>query len=125
MIDLNKEHNYYVFKYVIDSVSNEPTEHAGDIQSFVTATDPWNAVEKAGFSDLNTYGANRIDDLLTYKASIVTERKLLTRISKELKIMIDKQNEETKKVLTERLCPNGCGKMNKNFQCNKCGFGKE
>ena len=43
--------NYYVFKYVVDTVSGDPTDHEGEIQAVVKATDPWDAVEKAGFTD--------------------------------------------------------------------------
>jgi len=117
--------DYYVFKYVVDPVSAEPTEYEGEIQAFVKAADPWEAVSKAGFEDMNAYGANRIDDLKKFEEAIATERKHLTKISKQLKEMTDERDAAHKKFLEERECPNGCGKMDSKWRCDKCGFGRE
>ena len=117
--------NYYVFKYVVDSVSGDPTEHEGEVQAFVKADNPWEAVEKAGFSDLNAYGANMIDSLTNFGESIAAERKHLSKISKQLKTMTEEEDAERAKFLEERECPNGCGKMDEKFRCKGCGFGRE
>ena len=117
--------NYYVFKYVIDPISGNPTEYEGEIQAFVKATDPWDACEKAGLNDANAYGANRIDELSTFEKAIAEERKHLTKISKQLKDMTDERDAERKKFMDERPCPNGCGKLDEKFSCPKCGFGHE
>jgi hypothetical protein len=118
------EKNYYVFKYVVDH-KGEPTEHEGEIQGFVVATDPWEACTKAGFDDMNEYGANVMEDPKKTAGAIATERKHLSKISKQLKPMIDKIDEDRKKVLDDNECPNGCGKMDKKQRCKKCGFGFE
>ena len=117
--------NYYVFKYVVDSVSGDPTEHEGEVQAFVSADDPWDAIEKAGFTDTNVYGANMINSLADFTESIATERKHLSKISKQLKVMADAEDIERTKFLEERACPNGCGKMDEKFRCKDCGFGRE
>jgi len=117
--------NYYVFKYVVDSVTEEPTEHEGEIQAVVKASDPWDAVEKAGFTDNNAYGAGMINSLTDIVDSIAEERKTLKRISKQLKTMTDEEDAERTKFLEERECPNGCGKMDEKFRCKECGFGRE
>ena len=118
--------NYYVFKYVIDQGTGKPTVYEGEIQAFVNADDPWDAVEKAGFGDdLNTYGANKIDDLDKFTKAIADERKVLKKISKQLKVMTDERDAEIEKIRAERLCPNCDIKMNEKFQCEKCGFGYE
>lgn len=121
------EKNYYVFKYIIDAVSGEPTEHEGEIQAFVKATDPWEAVTNAGFDDLNAYSANRMDEenLDKFTTAISDERKHLKKISKQLKTMTDERDEEVKKFMDERPCPNGCGQLDENFSCPNCGFGHE
>lgn len=117
--------NYYVFKYIVDKVSGEPTEYEGEIQSFVKACDPWEAVTNAGYEDLNQYGANRVDDLADFEKAISDERKHLTKITKQLKTMTDERDAERKKYMEERACPNGCGKMDEKFRCEKCGYGHE
>ena len=125
MSSFDEPKNYYVFKYIVDSVTGEPTEHAGEIQAFVKATDPWDAVEKAGLDDMNKYGANRVDKLEDFEKAIAEERKLLKKISKELKGMKDEEQAERDRILAERECPNGCGKMDEKFRCKNCGFGYE
>lgn len=125
MSSFDEPKNYYVFKYVVDPVSGEPTEYEGEIQAFVKATDPWDALEKADLDDANAYGANRIDKLEDYEKAIKEERKHLTVISKQLKEMTDERDEERKKFMEERPCPNGCGKLDDKFRCDKCGFGNE
>ena len=117
--------NYYVYKYIVDSVTGEPTEHAGEIQAFVVATHPWEAVETAGFDDFNLYGASEIEKLEGFEKSIADERKHLTKISKQLKVMTDAWDEEHKKFLEDRPCPNNCGKMDSQNRCKICGFGYE
>jgi|TARA_R110002126_G_scaffold253231_3_gene396274 hypothetical protein len=120
--------NYYVYKYVVDSVSGDPTEHEGEVQAFVKAANPWDAIEKAGFTDTNdtiVYGANMINSLADYTESIVNERKHLSKISKQLKVMSDEEESEKAKFLADRECPNHCGKMDEKFRCKECGFGRE
>jgi len=117
--------NYYVFKYVIDKVSGQPTEYEGEIQGFVKATNSWEALEKSGLDDTNLYGANIIDNLEDYETAIKDERKHLTKISKQLKEMTDERDAERKKFIEERPCPNGCGKLDEKFRCDKCGYGHE
>tara|TARA_R110002110_G_scaffold44052_1_gene136145 strand:+ start:1916 stop:2416 length:501 start_codon:yes stop_codon:yes gene_type:complete len=117
--------NYYVFKYVVDTVSGDPTDHEGEIQAVVKATDPWDAVEKAGFTDNNAYGAGMINSLTDIVTSIAEERKTLSKISKQIKVMTDEEDAERTKFLEERACPNGCGKMDEKFRCKNCGFGCE
>ena len=117
--------NYYVFRYIVSSVTGEPTEHEGEIQAFVKATDPWDACEKAGMSDPNLYGANLVDKIDVMEKAISDERKLLTKISKQLKAMSDEEAAEVKKLKEERPCPNGCGKLDEKYSCDKCGFGHE
>jgi hypothetical protein len=117
--------NYYVFKYVVDKVSGEPTEYEGEVQAFVQATDPWEAVEKAGFDDPNAYGANRIENLEEFEKAIADERKHLSKISKQLKEMTAERDAEREKFLKERPCPNGCGQMDEKFRCSNCGYGFE
>lgn len=119
------EKNYYIFKYIVDPVSGDPTEYEGEIQAFVKATDPWEAVTKAGFDDINAYGANRIDDPKKYEKLIADERKHLTKISKQLKEMTEEADAEREKFIKERPCPNGCGKLDEKFRCPKCGYGHE
>ena len=122
----NAEKNYYVFKYVVDAVTGEPTEYESDIVAFVKATDPWEACEKAGFDDANAYGANRIEDLGKIEKAISDERKHLTKISKQLKEMTDEQEAEKQKFIKERKCPNGCPEqMDSQFRCKNCGYGHE
>ena len=123
MSSFDEDKNFAVFKYVVDSVKGEATEHAGDIVAFVRANNTWDAVEKAGFKDLNAYGANRVDKLEDYTKAITDERKLLKKISKQLKAMIDAENAENKSI--EGMCPNGCGKMDEHNRCDKCKFGFE
>jgi hypothetical protein len=121
----DQEKNYYVFKYVVDKVSGDPTEYEGEIMAYTKATDPWEAVSNAGFDDCNAYGANRIDDLNNHVKAIADERKHLKKVSKQLKEMTDERDEEQKKFMEDRLCPNGCGKMDEAFRCGNCGFGHE
>jgi len=127
MSSFDEVKNYYVFKYVVDSVSGEPTEYEGEIQAFVKATDPWEAVENAGFDDANAYGANLMDNenLGTFTDAIAKERKHLSKISKELKGMSDELESERAKYFEERPCPNGCGKLDEKFSCPNCGYGHE
>ena len=125
MSSFDEARNYYVFKYVVDSVTGEPTEHEGEVQAFVKATDPWEAVTNAGFEDMNAYGANRIDDVMTFEKAIAEERKHLTKISKQLKDMTDELEAERQKYFEERPCPNNCGKLDEKFSCPKCGYGHE
>jgi len=117
--------NYYVFKYVIDNVTGDPTEYEGEVQAFVKATDPWEAVTNAGFEDANLYGANLINNLEDYEKAIKEERKHLTKISKQLKEMTDERDVERRKFMEDRPCPNGCGKLDEKFRCDKCGYGHE
>jgi len=117
---------YAVFKYVVDKATGESTQHEGEIVAFVTSSDPWQAVEDAGLGgDMNKYGANEIDNLEEFEKEISDERKLLTKISKQLKVMTDARDEERKKFLEEKPCPNGCGKMDDQYRCKACGFGYE
>ena len=125
MSSFDEEKNYYVFRYVVDPVSGNPTEYEGEVQAFTKATDPWEAVTNAGFDDMNAYGANRVDDMDTFEKAIVDERKLLKKISKQLKEMTDERDAELEKFLKERPCPNGCGQLDDNFNCPECGFGHE
>ena len=125
MSSFDEEKLYYVFKYVVDTISGEPTEYEGEIQAFIKATDPWSAVEKAGFNSMNDYGANRIEDLSKFEKAIADERKHLKKISKQLKEFTDEEKKKRDKFYEERLCPNGCGKMDEQWKCDKCGFGKE
>jgi uncharacterized Ntn-hydrolase superfamily protein len=103
--------NYYVFRYIVDSVSGEPTEYEGDIVAFVKATNPWEAVEAAGYDDMNQYGAKYIDDDLDkYVDAIAEERKILKKISKQLKEMVvehDEQRAELEKELREKAEADG------------------
>jgi hypothetical protein len=117
---------YSVYKYVTDE-SGEPTVYAGQIVAFVKATNPWEAVEKAGFDDMNAYGASMVDEeqMDNYKKAIAEERKLLSKISKELNGFIEEREAELRKLREERECPNGCGKMDEHFRCKACGFGYE
>lgn len=116
--------NYYVFKYIVDAITKEPTEHEGEIQAFVKATDPWDAVTKSGLNDdMNIYGANRIDNLSDYVKSIKNEYKLLRKINKQLKTLIDEEKAIETDAIKNHLCPNGCGKLNKKNICNACGYG--
>lgn len=124
-IDSFGQRKYYVFKYVVDSVSGEPTEHAGEIQAFVEANDSFEAMEKAGFDDFNAYGANLIDNMEDFESAIKDERKLLKKLSKELKDWRELQQAEQEKFIKERPCPNGCGKLDEKFRCPVCGFGRE
>lgn len=121
----DSEKNYYVFRYIVDPISGEPTEYEGEIQAFVKATDPWEACTKAGFDDPNAYGANLIDDPRKFVKDIETERKHLSKISKQLQPMIDEIEAEREKFFKERPCPNGCGKLDEKFRCPVCGFGHE
>ena len=116
---------FYVFKYIVDKVSGEPTEHAGEIQAFVDAEDSFDAMDKAGFSDFNTHGANLVDDAETFEKAIKEERKLLKKLSGQLKEWSDADKAEHDKFLEERFCPNKCGKMDEKFRCPVCGFGRE
>jgi len=116
---------YYVFKYVIDKMTGDPTNHEGEVQAFIIADNPWEAVEKAGFTDCNTYGASEIENLDEFEKAISEERKHLSKISKQLKVMTDARDEERKKFLEEKPCPNGCGKMDDQYRCKECGFGYE
>jgi hypothetical protein len=124
MSSFDEDKNYYVFKYVVDS-DGEPTEYAGEIQAFVVASDPWDAVSKAGYDDMNIYGANYVDNIEGFETAIADERKILKKISKQLKDMREVEETARKKILEDRECPNGCGKMDENFSCDKCGFGHE
>ena len=121
----DSQRNYYVFRYVVDSVTGESTDHEGEIVAFTKASNPWEAVENAGETDMNKFGANRIDKLEDFEKAIADERKLLSKISKQLKVMTDEQDAEKKKFLEERPCPNGCGKMDSQHRCAVCGFGYE
>jgi len=117
--------NYYVFKYITDKITDAPTEHEGDIEAFVKAKTPWEAMELAGVDDSNAYGAELVDDLDGYANTIKAERKQLSKISKELKEMTDERDAERRKFMEERPCPNGCGKLDEKFRCDKCGYGHE
>lgn len=121
----DSEKNYYIFKYVVDPVSGQPTQFEGEIQAFVKATDPWDACEKAGFTDSNTHGATLIDDPRKFVKAIEDERNHLTKISGQLQPMLDEIKAEQKKYFEDRPCPNGCGKLDEKFRCPKCGYGHE
>jgi len=123
--EFDSQRNYYVFRYVVDSVTGESTDHEGEIVAFTKASNPWEAVENAGETDMNKFGANRIDKLEDFEKAIQDERKLLSKISKQLKVMTDRRDAERKKIMDERECPNGCGKMDEKFRCKACGFGFE
>lgn len=125
MSSFDEPKHYYVFKYVVDKVTGEPTEYEGQVQDVVMATDPWAAVEAAGFNDMNVYGANRIDNLEKFETAIKNERTLLRKISKGVKVMADALRAERQKFKEERPCPNGCGQMDEQYRCEKCGFGFE
>ena len=116
--------NYYVFKYIVDAITKEPTEHEGEIQAFIKATDPWDAVTKSGLTDdMNIYGANRIDKLSDYVKSIKNEYKFLRKINKQLKTLIDEEKAIETDAIKKHLCPNGCGKLTKKNICKACGYG--
>ena len=110
---------YAVYKYVLDE-SGEPTEHMGEIVAFVVADDLWEAVEKAGFDDFNLYNAKRIDEmeLDKFQKAIAEERKLLSKLSKELKPMIEERNKKMDQ------CPN-CDIPLVDGKCQQCRFGYE
>ena len=117
--------NYYVFKYVYDVVNEKYTALEGEIKAFVKATDCWDAIEKSGLTDTDAYGANLIENLSDFEKAISTERKHLTKISKQLKEMTDERDAEIAKFTEERPCPNGCGKLDEHYRCPICGFGHE
>jgi hypothetical protein len=119
--------NYYVFKYVVDSVSEQPTNHEGEIIDIIKGTDSITAMIEAGYDDFNVYGCNLMDESHIDKLtnSIEEERKLLSKLSKKLKGLQDERDEAMKKFMEERPCPNGCGKLNEKFNCDVCGYGKE
>ena len=124
----DKEKPWYVFEYIVDPVSGEPTEYAGEIKAFVKAVHQWEAIETAGFDDYNAYGANVMDetrDFDKFTKSIADERKLLKKISKELKGFIEERDAKTKEFLKDRPCPNGCGKLDEKFRCPNCRYGFE
>ena len=117
---------YYVFKYVVDSSGN-PTDHEGEIQAFVKATDMWEAMDNSGFTDSDLYGANLCSEehLEQFTEAIAKERKHLSKISKQLKVFTDERDAAQKAFDAERPCPNNCGQLDENFSCPKCGFGHE
>jgi hypothetical protein len=125
MSSFDEKKRYYVFKYVVDSVSGEPTNHEGEVQAFVEATDPWDALEVAGFDDVNAYGANRVDDPKVFEDAITEERKLLKKLTSQLKDWKDSDEAAYKEIIEKRECPNGCGKMDEKFRCKECGYGYE
>ena len=122
MDDMN---NYYVFKYVVDAVTGKPTMHEGEIQAFVKATDPWDALEQANCDDTDAYGANVIDKPEHFVDAIAKERKHLRKVAKQLKVMTDEIADAKKEFEENRPCPNGCGKLDENYACDKCGFGTD
>lgn len=118
------EKNYYIYRYVRD-VKGDFTEHEGEIQAFVKATNSIDACDKAGMSDPNEYGARQIDDLDKFVKAIEDERKHLTKISKQLKEMTDERDEKRKEFYRNPQCPNGCGKLDEALRCPNCGYGHE
>lgn len=125
MSSFDEPKNYYVYKYVFNPKDQEYSDLEGEIQAFVKGTNSMDAVQKAGFDDFNKYGARQIEDFKTFEKAIEEERKHLTKISKQLKEMIDEQDAEKQEFYKNRPCPNGCGKMDKKMRCKKCGFGYE
>ena len=119
--------DYYVFKYVYDPVKEEYTDIEGDIQCFVKALNCMEALEKAGFDNPEQYDARQIDErqVKSIGKAIAKERKHLSKLSKQVKEYTEEKDAEHKKFLEERPCPNGCGKLDKDFNCDKCGFGHE
>ena len=117
---------YAVFRYVLDA-KGESTEHAGQIVAFVKSTDPWQAVEDAGFDDMDLYGANMVDPETYDKLqdSINEERELLDKVEAQLKEFIDERNAEIEKFKEERPCPNCGTKMDNQYRCPECSFGHE
>lgn len=123
----DSEKDYYVFKYVYDPVKEEYTDIEGDIQCFVKATNCMEALEKAGFDNPEQYDARQIDERQVKEIgkAIAKERKHLSKLSKQVKEYTDEKAEEERKFKEDRPCPNGCGKLDENFNCDKCGFGHE
>jgi len=117
---------YYIFKYVVDSSGN-PTDHEGEIQAFVKATDMWEAMDNSGFTDSDLYGANLCSEehLDQFTKAIAKERKHLSKISKQLKVFTDERDAAQKAFEDERPCPNDCGQLDENFSCPTCGYGHE
>lgn len=122
---MSGEKNYYIFEYVYDSAEEEYTQIEGEIQGYVKATDPFDACKKAGFEDYNRYFAKPVEDLDSHTEAIKKERKHLSKVSKQLKGMIDERDQARKDFEENRPCPNCEEKMDEDFTCPKCGFGKE
>lgn len=120
----DSDKNYYIYRYVKD-ITGEFTEHEGEIQAFVKATNTIDACDKAGMGDPNEYGARQIDNLDEFVTAIENERKHLTKISKQLKEMIDERDEKAKAFYRDPQCPNGCGRLDDALRCSKCGYGHE
>ncbi|MCP3685942.1 MAG: hypothetical protein GY861_25120 [bacterium] len=123
-IDSFGERRFYIFKYMVDH-NGDPTEFQGDVVDFVDATDSFDAMDKAGFTDYNTHGANLVDKVEDFESAIADERKLLKKLSKKLKDWSDADEAERQKFLKERPCPNNCGQLDEKFRCPKCGYGRE
>jgi len=121
----DEERDYYVFEYVYDVVGEDYTEHEGDVVDIVRACNSIDALEKAGLDDYNRYSAKALENAKEFKNAILNERKLLNKLNKKIDGLIEEREEKKRKILEDRECPNGCGKMDKAWRCKSCGFGHE
>jgi hypothetical protein len=87
----------------------------------------WEAMDTSGFTDHDLYGANLCSEqhLEEFTKAIAAERKHLSKISKQLKVMTDERDAKQKAYMDERPCPNDCGQLDENFACPSCGYGHE
>jgi len=121
----DSERDYYIFEYAYDPIENDYSHIEGEVVDIVKGTNSMDALEKAGIEDFNRYSAKPLEDFDSFKNTIKEEKKLLSKLTKKIDALIDVRETERKKFFEERPCPNGCGKMDEQFRCSKCGYGHE
>jgi ribosomal protein S27AE len=109
---------YAVFAYGSDGASE------GEIVAYVEADDPFAACEKAGFPDANTHFARQVE-MKKDKEYVAKESERLNKIKEQLQVFVDADNKAQEEFEKDRPCPNCGEKMDKNYTCKKCGYGRD
>lgn len=86
---------YYIYEYIVDTITGIPTNHEGQMVAFVEAESAEDALIKTGYADPDKYGAMPIGNLETFADAINKERELLNRFNRQIKKWIKDDNKQT------------------------------
>ena len=110
---------YAIFKYLNGG------QVEGEIVAYTEADDPFTACEQAGFPDQETHFARLVDKMETESEYIKGEQERLDKINRQLQTFIDADTKAKEQFEKDKPCPNCGSKMDKDYTCKKCGFGRD